>query len=89
MYLAHSHPNNAESAISCRIGGEDGLFSMKAPWIALSVDVVPHKSADDDHVVGYSAIWQDTRVATSNLRHFRLWRQEYLWLRIHPASKTI
>ena len=73
MHLAGSYPNHAESAIRCGIGGGDGVFSMKALQIALSVDVVPHKSAEDGLVAGYSAIWQDTSFANSNLRHFRLW----------------
>ena len=73
MHLARSYPNHAESAVRCGIGGGDGIFSMKALQIALSVDVVPHKSAEDGLVAGYSAIWEDTSFANSNLRHFRLW----------------
>ena len=67
MYLTRFYPDHAESAISCGIGGEDGIASMKAPRIALSVDVVLHKSAGDGRVVGYSAILQDTSFAESNL----------------------
>ena len=84
MYLARSYPDHAESAISSGIGGEDGISSMIAPRIALSVDVLPHKSAEDGRVVGYSAIWQDTSFAQSTLRHFRLWQRGILWVRIHP-----
>ena len=73
MYLARSNPNRAESAISCGIGGGDGIFSIKALQIALCMNVVPHKSAEDGLVDGYKAIWQDTSFAKSNLSKFRLW----------------